>query len=165
MEITSLAHNAFEMNAQLDVFSTDISNVNTSLLIRKLAKFLVSNALLKWLSSYSYNRKQYVKVNSSKSTTFNVLSGAGQGTILGPLLFTVFFDDSNIDLSGVYYMNFADDKQIAVIVKRAADTQKLQSAIDHLMAWCDNNRLFANESKCKAITFTQRGIQYYTIIL
>lgn len=52
--------------------------------------------------------------------------------------------------------NFADDKQVAVIIKSSEDTHKLQSAIDHLMDWCDKNELLLNKAKYKSITFTHK---------
>ena len=126
------------------------------LFIRKVADYPVTNRMLRLLMSYSSGREQYVKIGAAKSNFFDVTSGVGQGTILGPLWFTIFFNDSNADIPGVSYMNLADDKQIAVFVKTPEDTQKLQSAIDHLMAWCNNNELIVNRSKCKIITFTHK---------
>lgn len=99
MELTVCANNAFEQNAQLDVFYADISKafdtVDRPLLIRKLSKYPISNSTLKWLQSYFSNRKQYVRVGSTVSDDFNVPSSVGQGTILDPLRFLVFFDDSD----------------------------------------------------------------------
>lgn len=50
LELTNHAHKAFEQNAQLDVIYADISkafdSVNPSMLMRKLARFPVSNAAL-----------------------------------------------------------------------------------------------------------------------
>lgn len=80
----------------------------------------MSNKLLLWVISYFENRSQYVKVGAAKSDQFTVLSGVGQGTILGSLWFTVFVDDSNSDVKNVFHMNFADDKQIAVLVGNAS---------------------------------------------
>lgn len=133
MELTSLAHDSFGMKAQLDVFSSDIhkafDTVATSLLIRKLANIPVSNSLSTWLVSYFDKRKQYVKVGVAKSNIFEVSSGVGQGNILGPLCFTVFFDDSNIGIQDIFNLNFSDDKLIAAIVKNKSVASKLQSAI------------------------------------
>lgn len=161
MELTSLAHDAFAMKAQLDVISTDLRAafdlVDISILIRKLAgNYPVTNKLLAWLVSYFHKRKQYVKIGSAKSEFFNVTSGVGQGTILGPLWFTVFFDDSNTDIPGVFHLNFADDKLIAAIVKTDADACKLQSATNQFIDWCCSNNMQMNTGKCQSITFTHK---------
>lgn len=160
MEFTLRAHQAFEVGAQLDVFYADISkafdSVDTGLLIKKLAKFPIANETLKWLVSYLSDRKQYVRVGKSNSSMFDVPSGVGQGTILGPLFFISFFNDSDPDIEGIQSFNFADDKKITAIIKNESDVQHFQRAIDKFMKWCDNNGLEVNTSKCKIMTFTTK---------
>ena len=142
MEETTLAHKAFENRSQLDVFYADISkafdSVNPIKLIQKMAKYRIPNTFLCWLYSYLNDRQQYVKIGASKSEPFKVLSGVGQDTILGSLLFNIFFDDSNLDLPDVHNSNFADDKKFAVEIKKPSDTHKLQTAIDLFVAWCND---------------------------
>lgn len=81
MEFTTVINNAYEKRSQLDVFYADISKafdtVDQSLLIRKLAKYQISNSTLKWFQSYFNNRQQYVRVGSSFSDRFNVPSSVG----------------------------------------------------------------------------------------
>lgn len=162
MELTTLAQRAFEQHAQLDVYYSDISKafdcVPTTRLIRKLKEFPLDNKTLRLTSSYLDNRSQYVKCNEEESESFDVSSGVGQGSVLGPLLFLSFFNDSdqnnNNDETSAF--NFADDKKIAAIVKTSDDALKLQRAIDSFNTWCYNNELECNRSKCKIITFTQK---------
>lgn len=160
LELTNHAHRAFEQNAQLDVFYADISkafdSVNPALLIRKMANFPLSNAVLKWFCSYLNKRRQYVCIGSSKSRYIEVLSGVGQGTVLGPLLFNIFFNDSDGHMECIFDLNFADDKKIFTIVKSLNDAERLQCAINNFMKWCELNNLNVNGSKCKIITFTHK---------
>lgn len=157
METTALAHEAFEIGAQLQVFLADISKafdgVNIVKLIRKLAKFRVSNEFLCWILSYLKSRRQCVKDGSAKSDYFDVPSGVGQGSILGPLLFIAFFDDSDSKLPGVYSSNFTDDKKLLSIIKDQNDVRRLQEAIDRFIAWCEANDLSVNKSKCKMMIY------------
>lgn len=71
MEFTIRTHHAFEQKAQFDVFYADISkafdSVNTSMLIRKMATFPISNNILKWFISYLQNRRQYVRLGGGES--------------------------------------------------------------------------------------------------
>lgn len=155
-------HDAFEQKAQLDVFYADISKafdcVNTSLLVKKLCHFPLSNNALRWFISYLTGRKQYVRIGSAKSDMFDVPSGVGQGTILGPLLFISFFNDSDNGIpDGVCSSNFADDKKLYTVVKTPADTLKLQAAIDNFLSWCSNNGLEVNAAKCKIISFSHKN--------
>ena len=55
-------------------------------LIAKLKHYGISLDLIKWITSYLDNRRQYVSINQSSSALHPVLSGIPQGTVLGPLL-------------------------------------------------------------------------------
>lgn len=171
MEFAVHAHKAFERGTQIDVFYADIQKafdtVNPYKLIRKLAKFPISNSFLRWMLSYLDNRKLYASVGQEKSDYFNVSSGVGQGTILGPLLFLVFFNDSDLfdGSSNPLIFNFADDKKIALEIRTQADVIELQKYISEFNNWCELNELKLNTMKCKIMTFSMKRqplyAQYY----
>ncbi|XP_037026613.1 uncharacterized protein LOC119067625 [Bradysia coprophila] len=158
MELSVLIHNAFQENAQLDEFIVDISEafdkVDKSKLIRKMAKFPLSNAALLWFLSYLVSRLQYVVVGSEKSDVFTVLSGVGQGSILGVIAFLMFFNDSDVQLPGIHNLNFADDKKMTSIIKSEEDAINLFAAIDIFFKWCCDNGMEINRAKSKVITYT-----------
>lgn len=159
---TTFLFDCFEQEAQADAFYADIrkafDRVIQSRLIRKLDRFPLSNGILKWFISYFEGRKQCVNVCGTKSEEFPITSGVGQGTILGPLLFLIFFNDSDdgIDEKEVETFNFADDKKQACLVKNRFDGIKLQNAIDKFIAWCDENGLEVNSDKCHIISFSKK---------
>ena len=62
------------------------------LLIAKMAAYGFSNKSLELLYSYLSNREQRVKINSIFSDWKCTVSGAPQGSVLGPLLFNIFND-------------------------------------------------------------------------
>lgn len=132
-ELSIHATEAFENGYQIDIFYADIQkafdSVDQSLLIRKMSKFPIST--LRWFIAYFASRKQAVRLNSSYSEPFNVPSSVGQGSILRPLLFLMFFDDSDEDTADqAIALNFADDKKLMRIIKSVEDTHILQNAID-----------------------------------
>lgn len=160
MEMSTIINEAFEERAQVDIFYADISKafdaVNQMLLIRKMSKFPLRNSVLNWFISYFDNKKQTVKVGESLSECFNVPSSVGQGSVLGPALFLIFFDDSDDDLLNSFIFNFADDKKIAQVIRRPEDTQTLQRSINKFIEWCDLNGLSVNLMKCKTMTFSHK---------
>ena len=52
--------------------------------------FGVNGTVLKWIKSYLTNSKQKVKLGNSFSDAFLLPCGVPQGSVLGPLLFTLY---------------------------------------------------------------------------
>lgn len=166
IELTTFIHQAFEEKAQVDVFYADIrkafDSVNHNKLIQKIARFPLSNGALNWFVSYLSNRKQFVKLGDSTSEMFDVPSSVGQGSVLGPLLFLIFFDDSDEEIADLLTLNFADDKKVAHIIKKLSDTVVLQNAINKFIQWCDDNDLEVHSMKCQIITFSLKKITIHS---
>ena len=66
--------------------------VNHNIILSKLDHYGIRDNALKWLTSYLMN-KQYVKLNGSQSKHGNICCGIPRGSILGPLLFTIYIND------------------------------------------------------------------------
>lgn len=160
LEHTTRIHQAFSCHSQLDVFYSDVSkafdHVDESLQIRKLARFPLSNRSLLWFRSYLSDRQQYVQVGRARSRRLLVTSGTGQGSVNGPSLFIVFFDDSDPLMYEIVSLNFADDKKLSKRIDCVEDAMKLQEGIDWFMNWCKENKLQVNRDKCKVMTFTRK---------
>ena len=134
-------------------FSKAFDSVNTDLLLRKLHAYGICGSLLEWFKSYLNNRIQYVEINDSISEEILVLSGVGQGTHLGPLLFTVVVNDISHILKNSNILLFADDLKIYKKIFCYQDKNELQKEINLLYKWCLNNGLILNLDKCCFITF------------
>ena len=65
--------------------------------------FVVDGTVLRWIKSYLSNRKQKVKLGNSFSDAFSLPYGVPQGSVLGPLLFTLYTTPlSNIISTQIY---------------------------------------------------------------
>ena len=92
-------------------------------------------------------RQQCVVLNNIQSSWSIVTSGVPQGSVLGPLLFTIFINDiPHIVRSDIYL--FADDIKLSRTIKNSDDIQILQDDIHKLFEWSVTWNLNFSQSKC-----------------
>ena len=65
-----------------------------------------------WFSSYLRNRKQYTCCNKAQSALGTIETGVPQGSVLGPILFTIFVNDMANAMNDGKPRLFADDTNI-----------------------------------------------------
>lgn len=135
-------------------FSKAFDLVDHDILIEKLRYYGVERRALYLLKSYLKSRKQYVEINCCKSYMGNVEYGVPQGSVLGPLLFTLYLNDiQNLQLFGKLIM-FADD--ISVFYPYKHETAlKAHMEYDAAMIaeYARINKLMLNAEKTKLIRF------------
>ena len=67
--------------------------VDHSIFVRKLRVYGVNGGDLRWFQDYLHGRKQRIRVSSAYSTWSDIRRRVPQGSILVPLLFTLYFND------------------------------------------------------------------------
>lgn len=67
--------------------------VNHSVLLNKLSKCNFSYNAVSWFKSYLHDRTQCVSVNNCRSNSHTLTTRVPQGSILGPLLFSLYIND------------------------------------------------------------------------
>lgn len=142
--------------------SAAFDTVNHQLLLYRLSqRFGISGSALSWLKSYLNGRSQTVIVGENRSAHCPTSCGVPQGSVLGPLLFTLYISPiediiTNYNLNPMFY---ADDSQIYLMLKRAQREQgvaSLENCIADLNTWLTENDLLLNAGKTEIIHITSR---------
>ena len=89
----------------------------------------IGGKTLKWTDSFLCYRQQRVVINGAKSDRVPVLSGVPQGTVFGPMLFSLYINDISTDIDSKIRL-FVDDCVCYREIKDTGDTLKLQKDID-----------------------------------
>ena len=131
--------------------------VNHQILLTKLNHYGVRGVALKWFESYLNGRLQFTYVNGTCSSTESVLCGVPQGSVLGPLLFTIYINDlPNICFNGSTQRLklFADDSNLFIIEQNILTLFKTSNLLcSELSSWFSSNKLSLNANKTKFILF------------
>ena len=97
--------------ALLTGLSKAFDSLSHDLLIEKLNAYGFSIPALKLVPSYLSNRKHRTKINNAYSSWEEILFGVPQGSILWPILFSIFLSD----LFLTDFASYADDNTICDI--------------------------------------------------
>ena len=135
---------------------TDLSKVFDciphNLLIAELKTSDFDHYTVRYVYSYLKNRKQCVKINDTYSDLLNIISGVPQGSIVGPILFNIFFNDFFYVTLVASADNYADDNTLTSFVKTLEDLiKKLEHECEVALTWIRNNKMMVNPNRFQAI--------------
>nr|CAH8846634.1 unnamed protein product [Trichobilharzia regenti] len=103
------------------------------------------------------DRRQKVRVNGVLSGWKAVSSGVPQGSVLGPLLFLLYVNESPGTLTSLL---FADDIKIWRTVNNNGDRSVLQTDLDNLAQW---SSLWSLEMNARKSAVMHLGQKFYTL--
>ena len=130
--------------------------INHQILIGRLSEeFGNKNSALKWISSYITDRKQFVKIANSLSSTISINQGVPQNSVLGPLLFTCYISPvgSLIQNSNLLHHQYADDITIIEKINPNNPITTTPSCIETLEKLFGSNHIQLNKKKTEIIKF------------
>ena len=98
-------------------------------LLLKLKAHGIGNDVINWIEEWLTHRRKRVIVDGEMSNWKSVLSGVPQGTVLCPILFLIYINDLEDDISSKV-LKFADDTKVFRKVTNVTDKQSLQDVLD-----------------------------------
>ena len=84
------------------------------------------------------------------------MSGVLQGSVLGPILFLIYINDLDDDITSKV-LKFADDTKVFRKIKCDADRQHLQDDLNKLIEWSEKWQMLFNFGKCKCLHTIYNG--------
>ena len=143
-------------------FSKAFDSIDHRLLTIKLGKlFGFDSSAVKLIKSYLSDRSQYVEFDKVKSETVTLSCGVPQGSILGPLLFSLFINDLPSVLNGCSFHMYADDVQIYAsgkVLEQLSVLENINSNIEAINSWSQRNGLILNASKTQSIKICKKSV-------
>ena len=145
------------MLVSLDL-SAAFDTVNHDKLLNRLAdEYGFSGCILSWFESYIKDRTQVVKVGSFSGETTKCMSGVPQGSVLGPLLFSVYISPISrlITTHGIQHHKYADDTTLYVRLDPSTSLTRshLEHCLNQVSHWFWQNDLELNPAKSEAVAF------------
>jgi len=129
------------------LYSTDLSAafdmLNPAIFKKCLKNMGLPDNLSNVLYDYITDGQAYVDIDGSTSQVFDILLGCVQGSILGPVIFSIFMRPLN-ELKS-YLTSYVYDSYGIMEVGPEVDVAPLE--ISERMDWLKQSEMLANESK------------------
>ena len=133
-------------------FAKAFDKVPINRLMAKLKVHGIEGKVWHLIQTWLSGRRQRVVLNGTKSSWEEVLSGVPQGSVLGPILFTIFINDIDgaAPLADIL-RKFADDTKLGKVIRSQEDAEALQQALAALERWAAQWCMAFNVKKCKVM--------------
>ena len=145
--------------------SAAFDTIDHTILLSRLQKtFGFGGTVLNWFKSYLSNRVQCVKINNISSCDTPLLFGVPQGSVLGPLLYTLYTAPLGVIIRkhGLKYHFYADDSQLYLCIEpdNLHDLIfKVEICIAEINEWMLVNKLKANNDKTEAVLINPKNFE------
>lgn len=150
-------------------FSKAFDRVRHDVLLSLLRELNFSNSALRWLCSYLVGRKQAVRDGQENiSDWLQVENGVPQGSVLGPLLFSIYVSDLRKRIRYCNHSIFADDTVFYLHCAPAeleTGIRQVNEDVASFYAWALEKGLLLNADKTKVMVIgTTRHINTINLI-
>lgn len=165
VRLTKLVKRSWRRKRSTAVVTLDIERAFDTVwhkgLIYKLINIGTPQNLCKIIKSFLEDREFSVYVGSSKTQTHKIVAGVPQGSLLSPLLYSIYTTDIPTPAKCVL-CQYADDTAMAVTgLKALTMTKTMNAGLRSLNRFFTKWRIKINPTKTEAIFFTKRRKPQY----
>ena len=130
--------------------------VNHDILLNKMNHYGIRGNANNLFASFLANRKQYVFLNHTQSNFRYIKSGVPQGSVLGPLLFTIYINDISSSTNSAPKL-YADDTCLILQDDNISNFKyTIKGEINAVKKWMIANKLILNMSKSNVIIINSK---------
>ncbi len=136
--------------------SAAFDNIDHDILIDRLQNYTgIQGQALRWFRSYLSDRYHFVCLNGESSQLSPVKYVVPQGSVLGPLLFSLYMLPLHniIRKYGIIFHCYADDTQLYISARpdETSKLSKLTKCVKNVKDWMTNNVLLLNSDKTEIL--------------
>ncbi len=128
-------------------YSSAFNTIVPATLVAKLQSLGLNRSLCSWILDFLTGRSQVFRMGNNTSSPLVLNTGAPQGCILRPLLYT---HDCTATHSSNVIFKFADDTTVIGLITDNDETA-YREEVSTLTKWCQENHLSLNINKTKEL--------------
>ncbi len=98
-------------------FSSAFNTIIPDNLQNKLTQLSAPTSICQWINSFQTDRQQLVRLGKFSSSTHTIRTGAPQGCVLSPLLFSLYTNDCTCRYPSLKLLKFADDTTMIGLIQ------------------------------------------------
>ena len=139
--------------------SKAFDTLNFMILLNKLQYYGIDGISLSLIRSYLTDRFQYVQFENSESDLLEIKTLIPQGSILGPLFFSIMINDLVNSSNKFKFLMYADDTTMYFNLEDFPIENRevlINNELEKVNKWLNLNKLAVNVDKTKSMLFHKR---------
>ncbi len=136
-------------------YSSAFNTIVPVTLVAKLQTLGLNRSLCSWILGFLTGRSQVVRMGNNTSSPLILNTGAPQGCVLSPLLYSLYTHDCTATHSSNVIVKFADDTTVIGLITDN-DEMAYREEVSTLTKWCQENHLLLNIDKTKELVVDYR---------